>query len=89
MFQATALEVVVEFSLHIQGNRTALLLHERQELRVILVDNLVEKCLLRPMTLITGVRPRSWQSLPNTRCNPLHTVVMISMRIASTKVSAQ
>jgi len=52
MFQATALEVIIEFPLHIQGNRTALLLHERQEMRVILVDNLVEKRLLRPMTLI-------------------------------------
>ena len=52
MFQATALEVVVELPLHIQGNRTALLLHERQEMRVILINNLVEKRILRPMTLI-------------------------------------
>jgi hypothetical protein len=52
MLQTTALEVIVEFSLHIQGNKTAPLLHECQEMRVILVDNLVEKRLLRPMTLI-------------------------------------
>jgi hypothetical protein len=41
ILQATALEVVAKFLLHIPGNRAALLLHQKQEPRVILVDTLV------------------------------------------------
>ena len=54
IFQATTLEVVVEFSSHIPGYSAALLLHQKQELRVILIDNLVKKRLLGAMALISA-----------------------------------
>jgi hypothetical protein len=54
IFQATTLEVVVEFSSLIPGYSAALLLHQKQELRVILIDNLVKKRLLGAMALISA-----------------------------------
>ena len=43
MLQSAAFEVIVEFPLHIQGKRPPLPLQVSQELRVIFIDDLIEK----------------------------------------------
>ena len=53
MFQPAAIEKFLKFPLHVTRQFFALFCHKRCERRVILVDELIEKGLLRPVTLVT------------------------------------
>jgi hypothetical protein len=52
MFQAAAFEVVGKFLLYMKRQRVALHGHHIPELWVMPLDDLIEKCLFRPVTLI-------------------------------------
>jgi len=57
VFQPAAFQKFFEFSLYIVRQFPALFCHKRCERRVILIDDLIEQRLLRPVTLVTTSIP--------------------------------
>ncbi len=55
MFQATALEIVVEFPADMIRQALALVSQLLQQGRVVFFNNLVEQCLLGSVSLVVGV----------------------------------
>jgi len=52
MFKSTAVEILREFLLYMYGQSLALHSHDIPELQVMSLDNLVEKCPFRSVTLV-------------------------------------
>ena len=52
VFQSTAFQKVVEFLFYVKWQWSALLLHRSGKGRVVLLDDLIEKCLLRLVAFI-------------------------------------
>jgi len=52
MFQPPAFQEVVEFLFYVKWQRPALLLHQAGKGRVVMLYDLIEKCLLRLVTFI-------------------------------------